>query len=85
MQSYRETLDAKITLLRHLLTCFNDGRHKGFYCLAVNLLPLSEMQEMVEKVEAAPKGTAQRMVDTIKSRAEQLGISLRLRVKHFEQ
>ena len=41
----------KGNILDELLSAYNDGRKKNFYCLAVNLLELSELQEILMKVE----------------------------------
>lgn len=44
--------DARVTFLEGLLNTHNDGRSKGFYCLAVQLLPLAELQAAVNSLSA---------------------------------
>ncbi|TFG45546.1 MAG: DUF3795 domain-containing protein [Dehalococcoidia bacterium] len=44
--------DARVTFLDGLLKTHNDGRSKGFYCLAVQLLPLEELQSEVNRLSA---------------------------------
>ncbi len=38
-------------LLRRLLEHYNDGRRKSFYCMAVNLLELSQLQVILQQLE----------------------------------
>jgi len=40
----------KIEILHILLSKYNDGRKKTFYCVAVNLLNLSEIKEILGKL-----------------------------------
>lgn len=42
--------DARMDFLKGLLASHNDGRSKGFYCLAVQLLPLDELQSTVNRL-----------------------------------
>ena len=46
METYLEELGEKTAILEKLLAGYNDGRRKSFFCLAVNLLELSDCQEM---------------------------------------
>ena len=41
----------KIQILSHLLSNYNDGRRKNFFCVAVNLLELSELQEIMKQLQ----------------------------------
>ena len=41
--AYKAELNVKIQILQELLTGFDDGRHKSFYCLAINLLELKDI------------------------------------------
>jgi hypothetical protein len=88
MDAYRQQLDEKIGILKHLLLNYDDGRHKGFYCLAVNLLDLQSLREIMERVERTVsqssmdrKESIRLMVSTIEETAEKRNISLRLRGK----
>ena len=77
----------KISILSELLSKYNDGRRKSFFCLAVNLLDLRNLKtmltelgneidsEMPIKLKAA---TAARLFNDI---AEQRGITLKPRKK----
>ena len=42
----------KAQILSKLLAGYNDGRRKNFYCVAVNLLELSEIQEAMNRIES---------------------------------
>ncbi len=39
-------------ILSHLLSNYNDGRRKNFFCVAVNLLELSELKEGMEQIRS---------------------------------
>ena len=40
-------MEQKLAILAELLEDFNDGRRKSFYCLAVTLLPLAELETVM--------------------------------------
>lgn len=42
----------KTQILSLLLSNYNDGRRKNFFCVAVNLLELSEMQEAIRQIQS---------------------------------
>lgn len=42
----------KIQILSHLLSNYNDGRRKNFFCVAVNLLELSELREALKQIQS---------------------------------
>ncbi len=42
----------KTQILSHLLSNYNDGRRKNFFCVAVNLLELSELQEAMKQIKS---------------------------------
>lgn len=52
IEKYNLEQQEKIQILSHLLSNYNDGRRKNFFCVAVNLLELSELQEAMEQIEA---------------------------------
>ena len=88
MDAYRQQLDEKIGILKHLLLIYDDGRHKGFYCLAVNLLDLQSLREIMERVERTVsqssmdrKESIRLMVSTIEETAGKRNVTLRLRGK----
>ena len=39
-------------ILSYLLSNYNDGRRKNFFCVAVNLLELSELHEAMKQVQS---------------------------------
>lgn len=41
---------AKMRILEYFLKNFNDGRHKNFFCVAVNLLDLDELKEVEKQI-----------------------------------
>ncbi len=86
LEAYRRDLDEKVALLRVILRDFDDGRRKGFYCLAVNLLPLEDVRTIVEEARRAgsgraetPREKAERVVESFRARAKKAGIELALR------
>lgn len=42
----------KAKILSHLLSNFNDGRRKNLFCVAVNLLDLSDLKEAMEQIQS---------------------------------
>lgn len=50
MDAYRKELDEKIGILEGLLAAYDDGRRKGFFCLAVNLLDLQDVREVMGQI-----------------------------------
>lgn len=49
VDSYQVELLEKMELLKYLLANFNDGRHKSFYCMSVNLLDLCDVKSIVRQ------------------------------------
>ena len=85
IEAYEAELNEKIALLEKLLEKYDDGRRKGFYCLAVNLLELSDIKAVMEQIENETTSddpikekakTAARLLQTV---ADEQGISLKLR------
>ena len=87
IEAYEAGLDAKVFLLEDLLTKYDDGRRKGFYCLAVNLLEPADIQSVMEQIEnevnpqAPLKEKATAVVRLFQTMADEKGISLKLRKK----
>lgn len=78
----------KAELLRYLLSRYNDGRRKSFFCLAVNLLELEEIRAVLHTFSQTPgldreplKAQSQRLADLFRQAAQARGIELRLRRK----
>jgi hypothetical protein len=50
IEYYKAELNEKMSILETLLANYNDGRKKGFYCLAVNLLSLSDIRNVMQYI-----------------------------------
>jgi hypothetical protein len=79
----------RIKLLEVMLAGFNEGRSKSFYCLAVTLLPIADLEESLSKAEEEIRDNSTRP-EGVKTKADILrrllisysnerGIELRLR------
>lgn len=84
--AYRAELDEKAAILEKLLDIYNDGRHKGFFCSAVNLLPLPDLREIMQGLAKQPeRGSAKERAAAaavlLQTAADRQGISLKLRKK----
>ena len=51
VEQYNLQQREKMQILSHLLANYNDGRRKNFFCVAVNLLELSELQEAMKQIQ----------------------------------
>jgi hypothetical protein len=52
IDSYRYELAEKMEILKYLLTNYNDGRRKSFFCIAVNLLELQDVEFVIKQIAA---------------------------------
>jgi hypothetical protein len=50
IDEYNHEQIEKKKILNFLLSNYNDGRRKNFFCVAVNLLELSELQEAIAQI-----------------------------------
>ena len=78
----------KVELLRYFLAHCNDGRRKTFFCTAVNLLELQDLQSAITQMESSPnfsslsvKEKAVKAVQLLKEAAERRNIPLKLHKK----
>lgn len=55
LESYLNDLSRKSDLLDSLLENWDNGRLKSFFCLAVNLLPLEDLETVMSKLNQAGK------------------------------
>lgn len=82
---YNEEQQEKVRILNLLLGRYNDGRRKTFFCLAVNLLPLSELKAAVSQLndleDLSLKERSAQAVRLLQSAADTHGILLKLRKK----
>ena len=52
IDAYRKELNEKVSILETLLADYDDGRRKGFFCLAVNLLELQDVRYVMEQISS---------------------------------
>lgn len=52
IEQYNLEQQEKIQILSYLLSNYNDGRRKTFFCVTVNLLELSELQEAMKQIQS---------------------------------
>jgi hypothetical protein len=75
----------KVDFLRLLIKDYNDGRSKGFYCLAVQLLPLDGLKASLAEAQAQitpdmmPKDRTKMVRTAFGKLAEEVGVELKLR------
>jgi len=94
IHAYLAELAEREAFLGRLLDRWNDGRRKGFYCLAANDLPIASVREVrasLEKIEAQgeaagtgalPPGSKERALAAVRliaEEAEKAGFELALR------
>ncbi len=82
---YNAEQEEKIQLMEYLLSTCNDGRRKTLFCLAVNLLELSDVRAIVEQLMAADLSTTKERAvyaaALLQKAADEKGISLKLNRK----
>ena len=87
IDAYSNELNEKISLLETLLKNYDDGRRKGFFCLAVNLLELQDVRHVMEQIssqmqlEQSTKDHATTAAQLFQSMAEQRNLAIKLRKK----
>ncbi len=55
LKQYLKELKQKHRILLELISGYNDGKSKGFFCLAVDLLPLSELTTIMKEIKSYGK------------------------------
>lgn len=82
---YNAEQEEKVRLLGYLLSSCNDGRRKTLFCLAVNLLELSDVRTVVNQLMASDlpsvKDRAVYAATLLQKAADEEGISLKLNRK----
>jgi hypothetical protein len=87
LEAYKSELTEKVEILRFLLSKYNDGRRKNFFCIAVNLLELQDIKYVMEQIaeETKPDGSIKEnsaiAVRLFQDMAEKRNIVLKLRKK----
>ena len=86
VDSYMTELREKVAILEFLLKTYNDGRRKSYYCTAVNLLPLSDLREIMTEIKEktaardfSQKETIEEIIRLFESHAKSKNIELKLR------
>ena len=86
ISKYLDELKAKQNILEDLIKNFNDGRMKSYYCLAVNLIPLSGLKKVIDNIQRTAekerievKEKAKMARDFLEKEAKSLGIIIELR------
>ena len=82
--AYKAELNEKIKILEELLTNYDDGRRKSFYCLTVNLLEPEDLYSVIEQIrnigsQISLKEKAKKAVSLFQAVADEKGIILKLR------
>ena len=49
LEAFQAQIDQKLAILADLLEHYNDGRRKSCFCLAVTLMPLSELKTVMDQ------------------------------------
>lgn len=88
MEVYNGEQIQKSEILRDLLSNYNDGRRKSFYCTAVNLLDLEDVKRVMERIhnelkpdESNLKENAAAAAKFFREKAEEKQIILKLKKK----
>ena len=85
LDAYIDELRAKRAILDKLLVNYNDGRRKTFYCAAVYLLQLEDLQSTMnhleEQLECSIKERAAAAVKLLQGVADGRGVCLKLKKK----
>lgn len=86
LASYVDQLSRRIEILEELLQEYNDGRSKNFFCLATNLLPLQDLQMLMEQMKEdaslvllEPKNRTKQVRTMLEQLALQHSMTLKLR------
>lgn len=86
LDSIQKELEEKMTILQELLSEYNDGRRKSFFCNAVNLLSAEEVRKVMEAIRSVPtdptedvKDRARRAAEAFEAMAAGKDIDLKLR------
>jgi hypothetical protein len=83
LDGFLRELGERKRLLDLLLARYDEGRSKGFYCLASSLLPVDALRSALADADGAPprdlKEAAKAMKDSLKRKADAIGIGLALR------
>jgi len=85
LESYFRDLQAKINFLEYLLANFNDGRRKNFYCLAVNLFTIEEIETKLTTRYVDKESQIKVILPIFEEQAKEKGVILKLRKKEKQE
>lgn len=60
IEQYQAELNEKISFLKYLISNCNDGRKKNFFCIAVNLLDLADLNDIKEHINKSDETISQK-------------------------
>ena len=85
IEQYTLEQQEKAQILSYLLSNYNDGRRKNFFCVAVNLLELSEIQGAIKEIQSNEelpslpfKEQCSYVAEVLQKIADRRGIKLKL-------
>lgn len=88
LEVYNREQQEKINILTLLLDKYNDGRKKSFYCLAVNLLELEDLNDIIRIIKTnqnfnslSLKEQVSEIVELFQDKAKEHNIVLKLKKK----
>ena len=88
IDAYNFEQKEKMRILDYLLSNFNDGRKKTLFCVAVNLLELSELQEALNQIKSneslfvmTEKERCSYVADVFRKIADRRNVELKLHKK----
>lgn len=86
IEKYNVEQAEKSKILTHMLDCYNDGRKKTLFCLAVNLLELEKLREIIRRADAmtvnrSVKEKAAFLSELLQQCANEYNITLKLKKK----
>ncbi len=86
IEQYQKELNKKLKILEFLIEKYNDGKSKNFYCIAVNLLGLADLENIMKNIDKELETqNSDKMakiiliVELLESCAKKNGIELKLR------
>lgn len=86
IEGYQLELNEKVSFLEFLIDNYNDGRKTSFYCIAVNLLSLTDLkplkkdiEERISKLDITQKEKIKHITSAFETRARSKNIDLKLR------
>lgn len=84
IEQYQGELNEKVSFLEYLIRNYNDGRKKNFYCIAVNLLDLADLNDIKEYMngldDTIPQKEKIKLVESwFNDKAKSKNIDLKLR------